>query len=82
MSVVAFPPLFDHHFGLGQARKDLGIQALFPERAVEAFVAAVLPWAARIDGAQCDATFVHFGFQHARDKFRAVIASDRSGATV
>ena len=58
--VVAASPLLDDHPGLGQACKDLSIQTLTAERAVEPFLAGILPWPPRIDIGQCDAAAVLF----------------------
>ena len=62
MFFVALSLLLDHHACFGQARKDLRVQALLSERAVEAFVAAVLPGTIGIDRSKLDAVLVHLGF--------------------
>ena len=79
--VVAASPLLDDHPGLGQACKDLSIQTLTAERAVEPFVAGILPWPPRIDIGQCDAAFFHLLAQDGRDDLAAVVATDGSRTT-
>jgi len=82
MFVVALSRLLDHHACFGQARKDLRVQALLSERAVEAFVAAVLPGTTGIDRSKLDAVLVHLGFQNDCVQFASVIAANRSWATI
>ncbi len=47
--IVMMPPLFENDLRFFQRMERLRVQAFIAQAAIEAFVVAILPWAARLD---------------------------------
>jgi len=73
--VVASPPL-DDDLRLLERVEDLAVEQLVPELAIEAFVVAVLPRAARLDVKRLHAYALQPLPQGNRDELRAVVRPD------
>lgn len=61
------------------AFQQFAVEAFVAEAAVEAFVYAVLPGAARLDEARDDAALIEPALEHAGDKLAAVVAAQVPG---
>lgn len=77
--VVVLSPTFDEDGGFPQRVEDLPVQELVPELAVEAFVVAVLPWAAWLDVERLHADPAKPVVHGMGGKLRAIVHPDRPG---
>ena len=76
VGVVIMSPAFDLGSGIFQADKDMLIEALVPELAVEALDIGILgrlPW---LNKAEFDVVRIGPGIKGFTDKFRAVVHGD------
>ncbi len=74
--VVVPPPGLDQHLGFGQAVEDFAVEQLVAQRAIEAFVVAVLPGRRGRDVKRLHANLGEPFLHRRRDKLAAVIGPD------
>ena len=67
------PPRLDQHHCFGKAVEDLAVEQLVAQRAVEAFVIAVLPWRARRDVQRLHADLTEPFLDRGSDKLAAIV---------
>lgn len=82
LRVVEHPPLLDQYLRLPKRVKQLPIQQLIPELAVERFTVAVLPWAARRYVDRLCAQAAQPVPESLGDHFRAIVRAYVLGDTV
>ena len=80
--VVLFVEGQRHALGLEEVGEQLSVEALVAEAPVEAFVDAVLPWAAGLDEAGLDARQNQPFLEKFGDKLRSVVAPQVGGCSV
>ena len=71
--IVLFKPCLDDDLSLPDGAEPFGIEYFPSQRAVEAFVVAVLPRGARIDADRLDAGFGKPGLEVLGNKLRTVV---------
>lgn len=82
LMLIQSSPVFDHHFCLGQAVEEVGVEAFAAKCAVETFVTAVLPGLTWFDPTRDNLSFFQESLQVVGDDFWAVVTAKLPRASI